>query len=91
MISEVLKEVKLLMRKARKAEQRAEKVLRDIYQILESIGVDLEAPTSAENADNLGDAISCYIQYGEYSIEDILLEVKENMQKRTEFQNANFI
>lgn len=79
MNSEELKELKLLMRKARKAEQRAEEALRDIYQILESIGVDLEAPTSAENADNLGDAISCYIQYGEYSIENILLELKENM------------
>lgn len=79
MISEELKELKLLMRKARKAEQRAEEALRDVYQTLESIGIDLGAPTLAENADNLGDAISCYIQYGEYSIEDILLELKENI------------
>lgn len=79
MISEELKELKLLMRKARKAEQQAEEALRAVYQTLESIGIDLEAPTLAENADNIGDAISCYIQYGEYSIEDILLELKEIM------------
>ena len=35
----------------------------------------LELPTNAENADTVEDAICCYIQYGEYSPENIWKEI----------------
>lgn len=35
----------------------------------------LELPTDAENADTVEDAICCYIQYGEYSPENIWKEI----------------
>lgn len=35
----------------------------------------LELSTDAENADTVQDAICCYIQYGEYSPEDIWKEI----------------
>lgn len=34
-------------------------------------------PTAAENADNLEEAISCFIHYGEYNIADLMNEIKE--------------
>lgn len=41
-------------------------------------GIDFaECKTMAENADNLEEAINCYIQYGEYSIESILDELEK--------------
>ena len=35
----------------------------------------LELPTNAENADTVEDAICCFIQYGEYSPENIWKEI----------------
>lgn len=35
----------------------------------------LELPTNAKNADTVEDAICCYIQYGEYSPENIWKEI----------------
>lgn len=49
----------------------------NIFQLLDILGIDAEdVPSSAENAENLKDAISCYLSYGEYSPEGILQEVQ---------------
>lgn len=35
-----------------------------------------EIPSAAENADNLEEAICCFIDYGEYSVSGIMREVR---------------
>ena len=48
-----------------------------VFMLLDMLCTDAEnVPSSAENADNLKDAISCYLSYGEYSSEGILQEVQ---------------
>ena len=39
-------------------------------------------PYGAENADDLEQAINCYIQYGEYSIDELLDEIKQQYKKK---------
>lgn len=49
---------------------------RDLFFLIEEAGLDVtKLHTNAENADNLGDAISCYLSYGEYSSDDIMDEL----------------
>ena len=46
--------------------------------VIEDMGViDLSRfETKAENADNLEEAIYCYIQYGEFDVDSIIEEIK---------------
>ena len=47
-----------------------------VFNLLEDMCIDAESvPTEAENADNLKEAISCYLNYGEYSLSKIMREV----------------
>lgn len=74
MISEFEKALKSAKRKANAA-QLAEC---ELFEMLESMGIDAqEIETSAENADNLYEAISCYLSYDEYSAKEIMKELKE--------------
>ena len=55
--------------------QKAEDV---VFILLEDMCIDAECvPSKAENADNLKEAICCYLSYGEYSIAGIMREVRE--------------
>ena len=45
---------------------------------LEDMGVDLFAPSDAENADDITTAIQCYITYSEYNLDSIWEEIKAN-------------
>ena len=38
--------------------------------------IDLDAPSDAENADCLNDAVSCYVQYGEYGVANLIKEIR---------------
>lgn len=62
---------------ARKTGLRAGKAVREVFYMLDRMGIDLSLPTNAENADNLEDAILCYIQYGEYDLENIMREIQD--------------
>lgn len=70
-----------LLKKARAAQVRADEALRRVFLVLEDMCLDLDAPTDAENADNLDDAVSCYIQYGEYSIAGLIKEIKAQYER----------
>lgn len=65
-----------LLEDARRAELRAKGKETRIFTELEYMKIDLSLPTNAENANNLEEAICCYIQYGEYGIENILREIQ---------------
>jgi hypothetical protein len=72
----VMQELSKLIRKARKVDAAAEEASKAVFQALDDMCIDIEAPSAAENADSLGDAVSCYIQYGEYSLKSLLSEIK---------------
>lgn len=73
--------LKKLIIKARNANKKSENAQRMVYQALEDMCIDIDTPSKAENADSLGDAISCYIQYGEFGLKNIMNEVREAYTK----------
>ena len=59
--------------KARECVLKMNNIMQEIFDELSN--ECLELPTNAENADTVEDAICCYIQYGEYSPENIWKEI----------------
>lgn len=48
-----------------------------VFKALEDMCIDAEEiPTEAENASNLAEAISCFLDYDEYSVAGIMREVR---------------
>ena len=71
----------ILRKKLKEARQHTilcRKIEEEISDLLEELGIDdADAiDTNAENAFNLEEAISCYIYYGEYSIDGLIKEIK---------------
>lgn len=72
-ISDSIERTRELFLKAEEEQRKTMNLLSDSFP-----GIDFaECETMAENADNLEEAINCYIQYGEYSIEGILDELEQ--------------
>ena len=72
------KKLRSLIEDARKKQVIAQNSLGSVMDAIEDMGViDLSRfETKAENADNLEEAIYCYIQYGEFDVDSIIEEVK---------------
>lgn len=72
----VFRRFKLLLQKARKKQAEATESVALVYSALEDMCIDaVRIKTDAENADNLKEAISCFIYYGEYNVGGIMREV----------------
>lgn len=68
---------KNLLLKARKKSIESIAASALVYQALDDMCIDADnIPSNAENADSLLDAISCFIDYGEYSVAGIMREIK---------------
>ena len=49
-----------------------------IFKALDDLGIDpAKYNTAAENASYLAEAISCYISYGEYSVDGLMKEIRK--------------
>ena len=64
-------EFKKLLERGRKAHIKAELITNELFDKLEQdmglrTSILSDIPSNAENADNLEEAIQCYMQYGEY-------------------------
>lgn len=74
-----ISEIKSLIVMARKAEQKKNKCVSKLFDYL-SNELELElsqiANNSAENADNLEEAILCHINYGECDLAELLDDIK---------------
>lgn len=71
-------EFKKLLERGRKARIKADEITQELFNKLEEdmglrSSVLSDIPSNAENADNLEEAIQCYMQYGEYD-PDLLWE-----------------
>lgn len=77
----ILMDVKKLLQKAKKAYEKAQEAEMDVFRALDDMCLDLEAPSEAENAENLNEAVACYLNYGEYSLSGLMKEIKEQYNK----------
>lgn len=85
-------EFKLKMRKARNAFIRAKNKEDELYDLIDSEYNYLDLshiPSNAENADNLYEAISCYLSYGEYNIDSLWEELQLGLNKSNESEVLN--
>ena len=74
--------LKKLLQKARKADKKASDALAAVYSALEDMCIDIEVPSNAENAENLEEAVSCYIHYGEFGLANLLREIRQLYSKQ---------
>lgn len=79
---EELKELKKLISKARNIEIKKIEIIKEIFRILDDKEINLEYETEAENAEDLGQAISCYIDFGEYDINSIFKEIMKQIDTK---------
>lgn len=64
------------LKRARTAALKAQAAEQNVFELLQAADIDpLEVPTGAENADNLVEAISCHLSYGEHTIPKIMEEI----------------
>lgn len=72
-----------LERAKRKAEESAA-ATQAVFAAIEDMCIDPDKiKTGAENADNLEEAINCFIQYGEYSVSGIMREIRGAYREAT--------
>ena len=85
------KRIESLMRKIEAARKKSISFADSYYKAmldLESLIRDTDLIQSdAENADNLQDAISCYIQYGEYSLDKLRQEIESALGREAKDEN----
>lgn len=76
-----LAEIKKLLKKARQAYQKAETLQNAAFQALEDTCIDIGLPSAAENASTLNEAITCYLQYGEFGLKNLMREIRTQYTK----------
>lgn len=72
-----LMELKKMIQKARRKSKEADESLQKVHKALEDMCIELNVPTNAENADDLEQAVNCYIQYGEYNLCSLMKEIRK--------------
>lgn len=76
MATSELKEIEKLIKRAKRAAEKSRQTEMEVFEALENMCIDLETPSKAENAETLGDAVSCCINYGEFGISNIMREIR---------------
>lgn len=65
------------LRRAKRAAEKAQSAEKIVFDLLDDACIDPEdAPTEAENASNLAEAITCFLSYDEYSVAGIMKEIR---------------
>lgn len=65
---------------AARKQSEATLAMNQLFGLLNECSIDLDSVTNAPNADNLSDAINCYITYGEYTIDKLIDEIYKAMR-----------
>lgn len=78
----VLMEFEKLLKAAKRKAKAAQLAEDEVFKALQDMCIEPdEIPSEAENADNLQDAITCYLSYDEYSLKGIMHEVRNAYSK----------
>lgn len=73
----MFRELKKLLRSAKRKAEAAQVAENEVFEMLFKMGISpADSPTSAENANNLQEPITCHLSYGEYTIDGIINEVR---------------
>lgn len=73
----IFNEFKRILWRARTAQIKAQAAEQEVFKALEDMCIDPSLIESeAENAETLEQAITCFLQYGEYTAKDILRELR---------------
>lgn len=70
-----------LIEDARKKQLELNSLQDAIFSNLKIMDINIDEPTEAENADSLSEAITCYIHYGEYGLNNVIKEIKNQCRK----------
>ena len=80
----VMMEVKKLLQKAKKAYKKAQEAEAAVFHVLEwDMCLDMDVPSEAENADTLGEAVACWLNYEEYTLKDLLAEIRAQYTQKS--------
>lgn len=63
--------------RAKKYSDKSSQIVDEIIDELEEDGVDINAYVTAPNSDNVADSITCYVQYDEWTPEEIWQAIKD--------------
>lgn len=81
MKEQTLRNIKSALKQAKNKANAAQAAEQRVYTMLEDAHVNLQAVTQAENADNLDEAIACYLSYDEYTLDGLMEEIREQYGK----------
>ena len=71
--SEFIKKIE----RAKKYIDKSSQIVDEIINELEEDGIDINAYVLAPNSDNIADSITCYVQYHEWTPEEIWQAIKD--------------
>ena len=84
----VFMEFEKALKSAKRKAVAAQKAQNHIFELLEDMCIDADTvATKAENASDLGEAITCYLDYGEYTLSGIMREVRSAYGQGEEDKN----
>lgn len=72
----LLADIEKLINGARIEQKILDNMMHKLYQKLDELNIDLNVPTAAENARCLKEAINCYICHGEFSLKELVEEIR---------------
>lgn len=79
---EQLANIRGLLRRSKKAYDKAAALQRELYDLLYEYRIDLDVPAAlAENADDLNDAISTYLLYNEVGEKNLMTMLAEALKE----------
>ena len=82
LVHEAMKVFGRHLRKAKRIADEYMKAEQTLFDDLDLMCIDAEStPSNAENAENLKEAICCYLLYGEYGFSNVMREVHEAYMK----------
>ncbi len=71
--------------KANDYNKKSTAIVDEIFDYFRSIGIDpMEIPSKSYNANTLAEAITCFVAYDEWEIDDLMDEIIETIERNKE-------
>lgn len=71
--------------KANELNKKTTAIVDEVFYYLDSLGIDSNGiPTKSYNANNLAEAITCFVDYDEWDIESLMEEIIKAIERNEE-------